>query len=169
MGSVLHNRFAVMRKQKLNLSLFQPSVNNFFNVSLAFRVSTFTLKVVSIHVMKAYRESRGIAPLVFNLSSAHLWKEPRYPHIRRLGVPQSWSWHFGNEKYFLALPGFKPQNGQPVAQSQYQLRYSIPAQSTFKVLFSTTHLTMYTIQLTYSVVWWDMTAFVQWQYGSPCE
>jgi hypothetical protein len=78
-----------MRKQKLSLSLFQPSVNKFFNVSLAFRVSTFTMKVVSIHAMKAYRESRGTAPLIFNLSSDHPEKEPRYPQIRRLGVPQS--------------------------------------------------------------------------------
>jgi len=65
------------------------AIRIFFNVSLAFRVSTFTMKVVSIQAMKAYRESRGTAPLIFNLSSDHPWKEPGYPQIRRLGVPQS--------------------------------------------------------------------------------
>jgi hypothetical protein len=78
-----------MRKQKPSLPLFQPSINKFFNVSQAFRVSTFTMKVVSIHAMKGYRERRGKAQLIFNLSSDHPWKEPGYPHIRRLGVPQS--------------------------------------------------------------------------------
>jgi len=35
-------------------------------------------------------------------------KEPLYPLIRRLGVPQSWSGCFGEETNILALLGFEP-------------------------------------------------------------
>jgi len=36
-------------------------------------------------------------------------KRPQYPLNRMLGVPQSWSGHFGEEKHLLPLPQIKPR------------------------------------------------------------
>jgi hypothetical protein len=71
-------------------------------------------KVVLVHAMKAYRGSRGIAPLILN--PAGEWsisrpgrftpgKEPLYPFNRRLRGPQSRSGSFW--KRFLAPVGIR--------------------------------------------------------------
>jgi len=39
---------------------------------------------------------------------------------------QSWSGHFGENKILLPLPAFDPRTVQPVALSQYTLRYCGP-------------------------------------------
>jgi hypothetical protein len=80
--------------------------------------------------MKAYWESGGIAPQILNLGtnggewsasrSSHFTpkgKDPWNPLDRRLGGPQSWSGHSGEEKNSQPLPGFKPLIIQPIAQS----------------------------------------------------
>jgi len=41
-------------------------------------------------------------------------KELRYPLNRRLGRPDSWSGHFGEEENLLPLPAFEPQTVQPL-------------------------------------------------------
>jgi hypothetical protein len=43
-------------------------------------------------------------------------KSSQYPLDRRLGRPQSWSGHSGEEKNFQPLPGLKPPIIQPIAQ-----------------------------------------------------
>jgi hypothetical protein len=43
-------------------------------------------------------------------------KSPLYPFERRLGGPQSWSGHGGEEKNSRLLPGLEPLIIQPVAQ-----------------------------------------------------
>jgi hypothetical protein len=76
-------------------------------------------EVVPVQAMKAYRGSRGIAPLVFNIGTVWRWVATFTPR------PQSRYGRFGEEKNFLCLPGFEPRFFQPVAKSQYQLRYSV--------------------------------------------
>ena len=77
--------------------------------------------------MKAYGGCRGIAPLILNIGTRwrlvvnfmprplYSVKEPRCPLNRRLDGPQSQSGCFEEEKSVLSLPGFDPQNVQPVA------------------------------------------------------
>jgi len=55
-------------------------------------------KFVPIHVMKAYRASRGIALLILNLGNLPSRREPRYLLDKRLGGPQIWSRHIGEGK-----------------------------------------------------------------------
>ena len=63
-------------------------------------------KIILLHTINAYRSTRGMAPLILNLSTRCRWvvicpghftpkKEPIYPINRRLGGPNSWSEHFG--------------------------------------------------------------------------
>jgi hypothetical protein len=92
-------------------------------------------KVVPVHTMKEYRQSRGIAPHILNsntrvrllvdfvpwtLSSG---KVRRYPRYRRLGWPRAGLGHFGKEEDLLHLLGSEPQIIQPVALSLYWLSY----------------------------------------------
>jgi hypothetical protein len=78
--------------------------------------------------MKAYWGSGGIAPCILNLStrwrsvvSFMPWplypqgKSPWYPLYRRLGGPQNWSGHFGEEKNSQPLLRLKPLVIQPIA------------------------------------------------------
>jgi hypothetical protein len=69
------------------------------------------------HTMKVYWGSGGIAPL--SLWPRQKWsasrrllyphgKSPWYPLDRRLGGPQSCSWHGGEEKNSQPPPGIKP-------------------------------------------------------------
>jgi hypothetical protein len=64
-----------------------------------------------VHAMKAYRGSRGITPLIHDLSVRWMWlvnfmlwlldspwQEPQCALNRRLGGPQSWPGHFGEKK-----------------------------------------------------------------------
>jgi hypothetical protein len=74
-----------------------------------------------MHAIMASRESRGAAPLIFNLGIRwrhvvsltllllYSWgKNPQYPLNRKLGGPQTWSGHFGEEKSLLPLLGIEP-------------------------------------------------------------
>jgi len=81
--------------------------------------------------MNAYREKKGIDPLILNamldgdkwLTSppGHLTsgKQPQYPVNGRLGGPQSQSKHFGDDKNLLPLMEFEPRTVQPVLESLY--------------------------------------------------
>jgi hypothetical protein len=96
-------------------------------------------KVVPIHTMKAYRGSRGIAPLILNLYSrwrgvvylhnqATLFppspgKEVQDPLNRRQGRAHSWSGQFEEEKRLFSLLGIEPAAIQAVAQSLYCVHY----------------------------------------------
>ena len=71
-------------------------------------------KLVPVHAMKAYRESRGIAPLIHHLGPLWRWmirfihqplhsrcQNPQYPFNRSVGESQSWSGHLQRrESYF---------------------------------------------------------------------
>jgi hypothetical protein len=80
-------------------------------------------KGFSLHTTKAYRGSRGTAPLILsirmwravNCTSWPLYAREKTALNRRLGVPQSQAGHFGEEKSLLSLPGFEPWTVQPVA------------------------------------------------------
>jgi hypothetical protein len=92
-------------------------------------------KVVPVHTMKAYRQSRGIAPHILNSSTRvrwvvnfmpwplSPWNVCRYPRYRRLGWPRASLGHFGKEEDLLHLLGSEPQIIQPVALSLYWLSY----------------------------------------------
>jgi hypothetical protein len=83
--------------------------------------------------MKAYRGSRGIAPLILNLYSR--WKGVVNLHTqatlsppqreaqdslnRRQGRTHSWSGQFEEEKSLSSLLGIEPASMQAVAQSLY--------------------------------------------------
>ena len=63
-------------------------------------------KVFSVHAAKAYRGSRGIAPLGTRRSrSFYPRKEARFPLNRRLGGPQSRS---GHDVIYLTAIGLTP-------------------------------------------------------------
>jgi hypothetical protein len=82
--------------------------------------------------MKAYWGSGSIDPHILDLGTRWGWvvsfmpwplyhqgKSPWYPLDKRLGGPQSWSWHGGEEKNSQPLPGLEPPNHpahQPIAQ-----------------------------------------------------
>jgi hypothetical protein len=87
--------------------------------------------------MEAYREIRGIAPLILNLGSN--WrrvvnytsqllppppsrKELRYSLTTRLSAPQSQSGTSWRRENPFLLSGFEPRTFQPVAKSVYRLR-----------------------------------------------
>jgi hypothetical protein len=84
-------------------------------------------KVVPVHAMKAYRQSRGIAPHILSSSSRvrwevnfmpwpiSPWKVHRYPWYRRLGWPRAGPGRFGKDEDLLHLLGSEPQTFQPVA------------------------------------------------------
>jgi hypothetical protein len=78
--------------------------------------------------MKAYWGSRGIAPCILDLGTRwrcvisfmpqllyYQGKSPWYPMDRRLGKPQNWSGHSGEEKNSQPLLGLEPPIIQPVA------------------------------------------------------
>jgi hypothetical protein len=72
-----------------------------------------------VHAMKAYRESRGVAPLILNLSitwrrvgnftsrSHYPRTEPRYPLNRRLRGPQSRCGRFWRREIYPAPTGIR--------------------------------------------------------------
>ena len=83
---------------------------------------------ISVHAIKAYRWSGGIAlPIlnlyirwkrVFNVANQPLYtrrEDIRYPLDRRMGWPQSLSDRLGEKRRLLRVPGFEPRYVQPVA------------------------------------------------------
>jgi hypothetical protein len=87
-------------------------------------------KVFPVHVMKAYRGSRGTTPLILNLSTIRRWltwrsdrftsgKEAWCLMNRRLGGHQRRG-RCGKQKNPSPLPGLEPRT---VAQSLHWLRY----------------------------------------------
>jgi hypothetical protein len=79
--------------------------------------------------MKVYWRSGGIAPRILDLGTRWRWvvgfmpqllypqgKSPWHPLDRRLGGPQSWSGHGGEEKNSQPVPGLAPPTIQPIAQ-----------------------------------------------------
>jgi hypothetical protein len=81
------------------------------------------------HAMKAYWESGGIAPRIFDLCTRWRWevsftsvplypqgKSPWYPSDRRLGGLQNRSGHGGGEKSAHSPPELEPPAVQPAAQ-----------------------------------------------------
>jgi hypothetical protein len=78
-----------------------------------------------VHVIKAYRGSRGVAPFILNLTTRRRLvgtsrftpgSDPRYGLSRRLGVTQSLSGQFEGQKNPLSLPGFEPRTVLPTLQ-----------------------------------------------------
>jgi hypothetical protein len=91
-----------------------------------------TYKVVKLNLplcltkhlaMKRYWGRERIAPRILDLGTRWRWvvsftsqslypqrKSPRYRLYRRLGEPQSWSGHGGEEKNSQPLPGIEPYN-----------------------------------------------------------
>jgi len=82
-------------------------------------------KMIIVHAIKAYRGSRGTAPLIFNLvitwriSSYFticrfiIKKEPRYSFNRRLRGPQSRYERFGQNKIYCACRDSNPGPSSP--------------------------------------------------------
>ena len=69
-----------------------------------------TVRIVSVHAMKSYGESGGMAPRILNHDIGWRWgKRPRYPLNRRLGASRSQSRRFGEEINLSFPPGFEPR------------------------------------------------------------
>jgi hypothetical protein len=118
----------------------------FIKVSVIKKTSKFPAgKAVLVHVMKAYRQSRGMAPLSLNLRTRRRWLVKFMPQLlyklqcpltTRLGGPHSWSglleirwtlqvtWTSEEKKY--CWEGMKVWIVQPTVYSLNQLSY--PAQ-----------------------------------------
>ena len=90
--------------------------------------------------MKAYRGSWRAAALILNLDIRwkwvvaimlrpfYPWEAPQYLLNRRLAGPDSWSKHFGEEKYLLLLPGIKVK----IKYRQNCLQEQCPCKGWFK-------------------------------------
>ena len=77
------------------------------------------------------------------------WKETRYPLYRRLGGPQGRS---GRVLKISPPPGFDPRTVQPVAQSQYRLRYPGPQNSGVRLRNVVFAIYFYFIKTAWSLV-----------------
>jgi hypothetical protein len=82
-----------------------------------------TVIAVPAHDMKAYRDSRGTAPVILNLNARCEWstshpglfiprEEPRWPLNRRQRQPQGRSVRFEGEKNLWNLSRFEPRTAQ---------------------------------------------------------
>jgi len=65
-------------------------------------------KTFSVQTMKAYRESRGIGPLIHNVNTK--WRKPLH---RKLGGSRNLSGPSAGEKNPFTLPGIEAQTIQP--------------------------------------------------------
>jgi len=122
--------------------IFLPLIGSFFHIFRNTYLFVFFLSVVAVAFeelkndkvfpipsMKAYRESRGITPLILNLGSRWrgilnfiprpLCSRERTPVPLELWLagPQSQSGLFGEDRYILPLSGFEPQTIHPIIQS----------------------------------------------------
>ena len=79
--------------------------------------------VVAVHVMNAYRRSRGIAPLILNLGTRGIWVVNstlpslyyQYPSNRRLGGLHSRFRWFWSRRNFMPQPAFELRAVHPAA------------------------------------------------------
>jgi hypothetical protein len=84
----------------------------------------YVRKGVPDHAVKAYRGTRGVAPLILKLGARWKWvftiaPLPLYPREKIRPVPieeeAGWSGVFGEQRNLLSMPGFELQIAQSVA------------------------------------------------------
>lgn len=78
-------------------------------------------EVIPSHSIEAYDGSKGIAPLIFDLSTLCEWSSPCSSHMThtaieyRAGWTQLLVWMFCKKENLIPVPGFEHQTIRPVA------------------------------------------------------